>query len=84
MTEPDPPADMSTSNFRLHLMKESLERAHMFRDGPSIFGLDTLGIQRPRKESDGVLVHLFGLDEELLGNMAIIVLSASCKGGTER
>ena len=53
MTEPDPHVDMSTSNFRLRLMKEGLERAHLFRDGPSVFDLDTLGIQRPRKESDG-------------------------------
>ena len=67
MTEPDPHVDMSTSDFRIRLVKEGLERAHLFRNVPSDLNLVALGIQRPWKESEGV-VHFFCLDEELLGH----------------
>ena len=67
MPKPDPHVNMTASNFRLRLMEKSFERAHLFWDGPSILDLDTLGLQCPQKESDGI-VHLFGLDKELLGH----------------
>ena len=65
MPETDSHVDMSASDFRLRLMKAGLERAHLFWDGPSVLDLDTLGVQRLRKESDRV-VHLFDLARKLL------------------